>query len=331
MADNSGVLVYAEVKDGKLAGVAREALGIGTRLAKTAGGSVSAVVLGKNTQAFGNELIAAGADTVYTVENADLATYQPDAYLQVIQEAIKKAAPKVVLMGQTDLAKDLAPKLAFRLGAGLTMDCIDLAYQQGKGLVATKPVYGGNARAIYETNTPIQVATIRAKAFEPLPQNAAHKGTIVALPAKIETATIKVRVLEVKKQESAGMRLEDAPVVVSGGRGLGGPEPFKKLEELAKLLGGAVGASRAVCDAGWAPHGLQVGLTGKTVTPDLYIAVAISGASQHMAGCTGAKTIVAINKDKECNIFKEARFGVVGPWEEVLPAFLEACHELRKG
>ena len=329
MADTRGVLVFAEVSDGKLTAVAREALGIGTQLAKDLGGGLAAVVLGKGTEAFAKELAASGAQTVYTHEDEELATYQPDAYLQVLQHAVSADNPKVVLMGHTDTTKDLAPKLAFRLGAGVTLDCVDLAVDSERGLVATKPVYGGNARAISETKTDIQMATIRAKAFEPVARDESRQGVITPLDAKIDPDSVKVKVLEVKKEESTGLRLEDAPIVISGGRGLGGPDPFQQLEELAKVLGGAVGASRAVCDAGWMPHSIQVGLTGKTVTPDLYITVAISGASQHMAGCSGAKIIVAINKDKDCNMFKEARYGVEGDWQEILPAFIEMCRELR--
>ena len=323
MADNQGVLVFAEVNNGKLAAVAKEGIGIGAQL----GGGVSALVIGTGTAATGQELVAAGADKVYTFEDAELAAYQPDAYLQILEQAVAADSPKVILMGHTDTAKDLAPKLAFRLGAGLTMDAVELV-AEGDKLSATKPVYGGNARAILETSTDIRMATLRPKAFEPL-SDPSTSGTIIPLDAKLDQEAIKVRVTEVKKEESTGMRLEDAPVVVSGGRGLGGPEPFEQLEDLAKVLGGAVGASRAVCDAGWMPHAIQVGLTGKTVTPDLYVSIAISGASQHMAGCTGSKTIVAINKDKDCNMFKEAQYGVDGDWQEVLPAFIEMCRELR--
>lgn len=329
MADIGGVLVFAETKDGQLLAGGKEALGIGAKLAKGLNTGMAAVVLGRDTAGRARELIAFGAQTVHAGENADLAAYQPDACLQVLLRAIEAARPRVVLMGHTDATKDLAPKLAFRLKAGLTMDCVDLSLKDGKTLVATKPVYGGNAQAVYETSTDVQVATLRAKAFDPLPRDDARRGEVKALDARVDGSKVKVRVLEVKKEQSTGVRLEDAPVVVSGGRGLGGPEPFKKLEELARVLGGAVGASRAVCDAGWLPHSYQVGLTGKTVTPDLYIAVAISGASQHLAGMSGAKTVVAINKDKDCNMFKEARYGVVGDWQEVLPAFVDMCRELK--
>ena len=328
MADNRGVLVFGEVKDGALTGLAREGVALGLQLAGEAGGQVTAIVIGPDAEAQAKELIASGAQKVYTFESADLADYQPDAYLQVLLKAVETANPKVIVLGQTDTGKDLAPKLAFRLKSSLSMDCVDVTLEDGK-LVATKPVYGGNAQGIYESDADLHAVTLRAKAVEALEPDGSRQGEIVALDAPIDESAVRVRVVEVKRQEAEGIRLEDASVVVSGGRGFGGPEPFEQLEELAKVLGGAVGASRAVCDAGWLDHSYQVGLTGKTVTPDLYIAVAISGASQHMAGCSGSKNIVSINKDKDSNIFKESRFGVVGSWEEVLPAFIEMVKELR--
>jgi electron transfer flavoprotein alpha subunit len=325
---NTGSLIIAEVNDGKLAGVSREAVAMGVGLSKELGGEVSAVVIGTGTQAAASELVAAGAQKVYTVENADLASYQPDGYVQVVVAVAEKVQPKLILTGQTDTGRDLAPKVAFKLGASLTMDTVEIGVE-GDKLTATKPVYGGNARATFESTADAHMMTIRVKAFEALESDQGRSGVIEPFDFSLDQATMKVKVIEVKKQESEGVRLEDAAIVVSGGRGLGGPEPFDQLEELAKVLGGAVGASRAVCDAGWVPTTLQIGLTGKTVTPDLYITVGVSGASQHMAGCSGAKNIVSINKDKDCNMFKESRFGVAGVWEEVLPAFIEMCRELR--
>ena len=330
MADRQGVLVIADVNDGKLMAISREGVALGLELASEVGGEVTALVMGANTGAHAQELTASGAQKVLTVDNASLDGYQPDAYLQVAQKAVEAVDPKVVITGQTDTGKDLAPKLAFRLQASLTMDIVAASANGGK-LSVTKPVYGGNAQANYETEADLHVITVRPKAFDALEPDSSRSGSIDPLDVSIDEAELKVRVLDIKKEASAGIRLEDAPVVVSGGRGLGGPEPFEQLQELADLLGGAVGASRAVCDAGWMPHAMQVGLTGKTVTPDLYITIAISGASQHMAGCSGSKNIVSINKDKDCNIFKESRYGVVGSWEEVMPAFIETVRELRGG
>jgi electron transfer flavoprotein alpha subunit len=190
-------------------------------------------------------------------------------------------------------------------------------------------VYGGNALAtVTFSSADPQVVVLRGKTYEPLAPDATRKGDVVRVDISLEPSVVRVRHVETVRQEAADQRLEDARVVIAGGRGLGGPEPFEKLEELARLLGGAVGASRAVCDAGWLDHSYQVGLTGKTVTPDLYITVGVSGASQHMAGCSGAKNIVAINRDADANIFKEASYGVVGDWSKVLPAFIEAVGEL---
>ena len=325
MADNQGILVFAEVSDGKLLGVGKEGVAVARSLA--AGGDVSAIIIG-STGDLGAELIAAGADKVLTFENADLASYQPDAYAQVMLQAVEAVSPKVVIIGQTDVGRDLAPKIAFKLGASLTMDSVNVTMDGGT-LKATKPVYGGNAQATYASDAALHVVTVRVKAFEPLPADSGRSGSVEALDVTVDESAVQVRITEVKKQKSEGVRLEDADVVVSGGRGFGGPDPFEQLQELADALGGAMGASRAVCDAGWLPHSYQVGLTGKTVTPDLYIAFAISGASQHMAGCSGSKNIVAINKDADANIFQEARYGVVGEWEEILPAFTDMVRELK--
>ena len=195
-------------------------------------------------------------------------------------------------------------------------------------MLQTKPVYGGNARAIFTSESEPQIATVRAKAMSPLERDASRQGEVITIEAGLESAAVRTKVLEKVSQEVEGVRLEAAEVVVSGGRGIGSAEGFAQLEELAKLLKGAVGASRPPCDSGWVPDVFQVGLTGKIVVPDLYIAVALSGSSQHMAGCSGCKNIVAINKDAEANIFREARFGVVGDWKKVLPAFTEKVREL---
>ncbi len=330
MADSKGILIIAEAADNKVTNISKELLGIGRKLAKDLGQELSAAILGKDVAGLAKELISYGADNVYVVQDPSLATYQPDAFLMAAEKVCKDVNPSVVLLGHTDAGRDLAPKLAYRLKAGLTTDCVELKVDAAtKKVVQTKPVYGGNARADFVCETGLQMATIRPKAFEALEANASRTGNVVEVKGAVDAAKIRTKVLEFIKQEAKGVRLEDAPVVVSGGRGLGGPDPFKHLEELAKVLGGAVGASRAVCDAGWMPPTIQVGLTGKVVSPNLYIAVAISGASQHMAGCSGSKFIVAINKDKDANIFKEARYGVVGDWKEVLPPFIEMVKELR--
>ena len=232
-------------------------------------------------------------------------------------------------MSRTTEGRELAPRLAFRLGVGLAQDCLEVSVDEStRTLLANRPVYGGNAVAVVSCEHTPQIAAIRPKAYEPTEADAGRQGQVVSFPVELDASQARTRVVETVREESEGVKLEEARVVVSGGRGLGGPEPFSGLEELAKLLGGAVGASRAAVDSGWVPSSYQVGLTGKAITPELYITVAISGASQHMAGCSGAKCIVAINKDADANIFKDARYGVVGDWERVLPALTEAVREL---
>jgi electron transfer flavoprotein alpha subunit len=215
--------------------------------------------------------------------------------------------------------------LAFRLGTGAAMDVVQIEAEGGR-LLATRSAYGGNARAqVSFVNSPA-VITVRAKSQEPLPEQAGKSGDVEKVTVDVGDA--RGRLASHEKVQSEGVRLEDAEVVVSGGRGLGGPEAFEQIEELATILRGAVGASRAVCDLGWYPVANQVGLTGKVVSPNLYVAVAISGASQHMAGCGGSRNIVAINKDPDAPIFKAARFGIVGDWKQILPALAKELRAL---
>jgi electron transfer flavoprotein alpha subunit len=206
------------------------------------------------------------------------------------------------------------------------MDCIDLEIEGGR-LVMTRPVYGGNAHAKYTSKTLPQVATVRLKAFERLEPDTSRTGEVTSMSFDPETG--QSRIISREEIIAEGLRLEDAKVVVSGGRGLGSREGFEELTKLAEILGGAVGASRAVVDLGWVPVSMQVGLTGKVVTPDLYIAVGISGASQHLAGITGARNIVAINKDEEADIFKVSRFGAVSDWKPFIAAFIEELRKLK--
>ena len=332
MPDNKGVLVYAEVVEGKLSAIATELLGCGKKLATDLGQELSAVLVGSNVNSLAQEAIAFGADKVYVVDDPLLADYRTDAYVSVMEKVAKQVMPQIILLGQTSVGRDLAPRLAFRLNTAATLDCVALEIDPGsKRLLQTKPVYGGNAQAVFTCDSDPQIVTVRAKAMTALKRDDAKKGEIIAIAAGLDASAIRTKVLEKKKEQVAGIKLEDAPVVISGGRGMGNAEGFKQLEELAKLLKGAVGASRPACDSGWIPDTAQVGLTGKIVAPDLYIAVGISGASQHMAGCSGAKTIVAFNKDPEANIFKMAHYGVVGDWKVLLPAFTKKVKELVSG
>ncbi len=329
MAEATGVLVLGDVSGDSLGPTSREMLAAGRRVADDLREGLAIGLLGDTLTAPSQQAISHGADKVYAVTHPLLRSYQVDLYLAAMEALCREVNPRVILMGRTTEGRELAPRLAFRLGAGLAQDCLEIKVDPAtRELLANRPVYGGNAVAVVSCNYTPQIAAIRPKVYEPLTPDASRQGQVVSFPVELEPSIVRSRVVNVVKEEAAGVKLEDARVVVSGGRGLGGPEPFKEIEVLAKLLGGAMGASRAAVDSGWVPSHYQVGLTGKTITPDLYITVAISGASQHMAGCSGAKVIVAINKDAEANIFKEARYGVVGDWRKVLPAFTEAVREL---
>lgn len=321
----SGVLVFGEAtEDGKLAPHTGDLLGA----AKSLGGQATCALLGAGVESLASECTALGADKVIVVDDPVLKDYQGDAYVPVGERICKEVDPLVVLFGQTMIGRDMAPRLAARMNTAVAMDCVEVSLE-GEKLLASRPCYGGNARARYSINGMPQMATLRAKAYDPPERDESRQAEVVKQSADVSADVIRARVTGRTKEEVEGVRLEDAAVVVGAGRGVGGPEGLKSLEELAGLMGGAVGATRAVCDMGWYPVGAQIGLTGKVVTPDVYIAVALSGASQHMAGISGVKNIVAINKDPEANIFRAARYGVVGDWKEVIPAFTEKAKELK--
>ena len=327
--DAKGVLVIGEMQDGQLSVTAKELLAAGRAIVGVLGEELSAGLMGSSVDRAAQEAITFGADRVYAVNHPLLGEYQVDLHLAAMEQLLKGTAPNVVLVSRTLNGRDLAPRLAFRLGVGLAQDCLEVSVEPGTGRVlANRPIYGGNAMATVRCLDTPQLAAVRPKAYDPLEPDASRQGEVVPFEVELDPSMAKIKVVQVVKEEAAGVKLEDASVVVAGGRGLGGPEPFAQLEELARIMGAGVGASRAAVDSGWVSHSWQIGLTGKTITPDLYITVGISGASQHMAGCSGAKILVAINKDADANIFKESRYGVVGNWEKVLPAFTEAMREL---
>lgn len=332
MAENKGILIGGEVSEGKLDSVTTELLSIGRKLADDLGQELSAVLIGSGLDGLGNEAISFGADKVYVIDNPLFKDYVTDSYVAALEKLAKEMAPEILLVGHTSMGRDLGPRLAFRLGTGVTMDCVDLAIDsETKLLRKVKPVYGGNAMAVYISESRPQMAAIRAKTMEPLEQDTSRSGEVIPFDSDLDESVARAKVVDRVKEEVTGIKLEDADVVVSGGRGLGGPEPFADLQKLADMLHGAVGASRPPCDSGWVPDHYQVGLTGKLVSPNLYIGVALSGSSQHQSGMSGSKNIVAINKDPEANIFGIAHYGVVGDYKKVLPAFIEKCKELTSG
>ncbi len=336
MDNHSGVLVYGEISDGKLASVTLELLGIGRKLADTLGRQLSMVLIAKNAGEYGQEAIFHGADRVYAVEDAPAEGYEGASYTAVLEKLCQETVqPAVVLLGQTLRGRDLAPRLAFRLDTGLVMDCVWLEIDaESKGLMAKRPVAGGNVLATYSVNSDgPQLATVRKKAMDPLERDEGRQGEILQVPAGIEESAVKARLIERVKEESAGPDLETADIVVSGGRGIDNPEDFESYiaQGLAKVLGAAVGGTRAAVDFGLISEQHQVGLTGKIVGPNLYFAVALSGATQHITGCSGSKHIVAINRDENAQIFNFATFGIVGDYKKVLPPLIEKLNEVMSG
>jgi electron transfer flavoprotein alpha subunit len=315
----NGVLILAELAEGQLAPITQELVGAAQRLGA---GPVSAMLLGSGVESAASKV--SGVEKVYVVDNAALARYTTDGYTHAAAAVAQQADPAIILLGQSDIGRDLGPALAYKLGTAVAMDTVAMEMKDGR-LHTTRPAYGGNARAINGFATSPAIATVRPKS-----QDAAVGGSVGEIvKVDFDASGIRTKVTKHEVAEAEGVRLEDANVVVTGGRGLGGPENFDVIEQLAHLLGGAVGASRAVADLGWRPVAEQVGLTGKVVSPTLYIAVAVSGASQHMAGCSGSKNIVAINKDPDANIFKAARFGIVGDFKTIMPPLIEAVKKVK--
>lgn len=319
------VLVFVEQRGGDLKKAGLEALGEGKRLADAQGGRAVAVLAGQNVAALAPELGAWGADRVLVADDARLSRYATGAYVRAVQSAVDKVKPAALLMGATAMGKDLAAAIAARLEAGLAADCVELSFSDG-ALVARRPVFSGKAYATVKVLSNPALATLRPNAF-PARKGSGGAPPVEKLDVSFRPEDLRAATREISLAAGGKKELTEAEIVVSGGRGLKGPENFKLIEDLAAALGGAHGASRAVVDAGWRPHAEQVGQTGKTVSPNLYIACGISGAIQHLAGMSSSKVIVAVNTDKEAPIFKVATYGIVGDALQVIPALIE---ELKK-
>jgi electron transfer flavoprotein alpha subunit len=330
MDSYKGVAVFGETSDGKLLSITMDLLGGGRKLADQLDEELFCLLFGHEVSGCAQEAIAYGADRVYVVEDPQLKDYQGEIYTPAVVAMVKEILPRILLFGQNNIGRDLAPRLAFRLQTGLSTDCIELDIDPKTSLLRqTRPVYGGNALATVVCQTLPQMATVRRKAMSSHMRDDTKKGKVITSNVNIDPGKVRTKIVTRAKEEAPGIRLEDAAVIVSGGRGIGSREGFQSLEELAKLLKGAVGATRLPCESGWVPTTAQIGLTGKIVTPELYFAVAISGASQHLAGCLSAKTIVAINSDPDANIFNVAHFGAVGDWQQILPSFIEKVREFK--
>jgi len=326
-----GVFVFAEQVDGNIAGVTYELLGKGSELAATLNTEVTAVVLGSGIEGRANSLAQYGADRVIVADDPVLATYMTEPYVKVLTDIIRQNKPEIVLYGATAIGRDLAPRVSARVHTGLTADCTKLEIQEETGnLMMTRPAFGGNIMAtiLCPDHRP-QMATVRPGVMMRMdPKAGAACKQEVYEPVNL-AASKNVDILEIVKKVRKKMDIMDAKVLVAGGRGMGCKENFKLIEALAEALGGAVAASRAVVDAGWQEKEVQVGQTGKTVRPNLYLACGISGAIQHLAGMEESDLIIAINKDESAPIFEVADYGIVGDCCKVIPSLIQMLKELK--
>jgi len=330
--DWSGIWVFAEFRHGTIAPVTFELLGIGRTLANERGVSLSAVLLGHDIEQFSDQLIAAGADTIYLADDAALGQYREDVYGRVLEQLIREHKPEVVLAGATAIGRSVIPQVATVLGAGLTADCTQLAIRKKDGmLLQTRPAFGGNIMATIECpHTRPQMATVRPKVMPPLEPDTSREGEIIQVVLPEQMLDSRVEVLETVISDQEQVNIQEVEVLVAGGRGLESEKGFDLIKELADELGAALAASRAAVDAGWISYPHQVGQTGKTVCPKLYIACGISGAIQHAVGMQSAEIVVAINRDKNAPIFDIATFGVVGDLFEIVPVLARKIREARK-
>ncbi|MET3697336.1 electron transfer flavoprotein alpha subunit apoprotein [Bacillus oleivorans] len=318
------VLVLGEVKDGSLRNVSFEAIAAAKTIA--GGGEVVGVLFGSSVSAFGNELIQYGADRVVAVEHENLASYTSDGFSQAFMAVYEQEKPEGIVFGHTALGKDLSPRIASKLQNGLISD-VTAIDEAGGNLIFTRPIYSGKAFEKKIITDGIVFITIRPNNIDALAKDESRAGDVSTLSVDIKD--LRAIIKEVVRKASEGVDLSEAKVIIAGGRGVKSKEGFEPLKELANVLGGAVGASRGACDADYCDYSLQIGQTGKVVTPDLYIACGISGAIQHLAGMSNSKVIVAINKDPEANIFKVADYGIVGDLFEVVPMLTEEFKKLK--
>ena len=314
MANN--VLVIAEQRDGVLKKVAFEMLGVGAELAAALGGTVEAALLGSGLSDLPDALAQYGATKVYVADDEGLAAYSSEGYTDTLAGFVGQVEPAIILIGATAMGMDLGPRLAARLGVGLASDCTALEIDSGR-LLATRPIFAGKALAKVKLNSDPQMATVRPN-VQPAPEPD-EAATATVEPVTALTGNVRAVVVDIVGAGEGEIDVSEADIIVTGGRGVGGPEGFAPVRSLAKTLGAAVGASRAAVDAGWIEHAHQVGQTGKTVTPNLYIACGVSGAIQHLAGMRTSKVIVAVNKDPDAPIFNVANYGIVGDLFEVVP------------
>lgn len=326
-----GVWVYAEQRHGEISSVVYELLNKGSELAKTLNVPLSAILIGSNISAKAKDLINRGADKVYVYDDPILAEFQDDPYSCILADLIKEEKPEIVLMGATNIGRSFASRVAAKIYTGLTADCTALEIDsETRNLMQTRPAFGGNIMATILTprHRP-QMATVRHKVFKEAKVQEGKTGEVINKTLDAQKIINRTKFIGFFKDQSADVNISDADIIVSGGRGLGNPEGFKLIKELADLLGGAVGASRAAVDSDWIPYSHQVGQTGRTVAPKIYIACGISGQIQHMVGMSSSDTIIAINKDKDCPMMQTATYSLVGDLYEIIPAIIKEIKNAR--
>ena len=321
------VLVLAELNGNDLDNGVFELLSLLNNL-NVSKDEITVGVLGDNLQDKDAILKQIPCSEILAHSNIDTNNLNPNILSKLASSMIEDLQPNKILISKTNLGQDLAPRLAFKFGWGLVNDCLNIEKNENNDWTGIRPIFGGNFMAKINIKTPTEIYCVRPKVFDSLTDKTiSPEIEYKQFTNDLET---KTKVLKRINEQSEGIKLEDADIVIAGGRGLGGPEPFETLDEIAGLLNAAVGASRAVCDAGWMDHSYQIGLTGKNISPNLYLTVAISGASQHMAGCSNSKHIVSIDKNVEANIFNDAEFGAIGDWKNILPGFLDTLKDLVK-
>lgn len=320
-----GVWVYAEQKHGNIQRVTYELLGAGRKLADSRKTYLAAVLLGNGIEQKAKELISYGADKVYYASSPEIENFRDEPYSRIISKMIIKYKPEIVLCGATNIGRSLIPRVAVQIGTGLTADCTGLDIDSSTGfLLQTRPAFGGNIMAtIVTANNRPQMSTVRHKVMKEAILQPNRTGEIIKVDFAKQDFYSRTKLLNFVEELEETVNLTEADIIVSGGRGIKGPENFSLIKELAKALGGAVGASRAAVDSGWIPYSHQVGQTGKTVCPKIYVACGISGAIQHLVGMQSSDTIIAINKDPDAPIFKVASYGIVGDLFEVIPELVK--------
>jgi electron transfer flavoprotein alpha subunit len=323
------VAVFVEQHEGTVSGVSFEMLGEGRKCADRLGEKLVAILIGNDMKSQADELVTYGADTVYYLDGPDCAVFRDDTYATLVSDLVNEIKPAILLAGATAIGRSFIPKVAARVYGGLTADCTKLEIDVEKRLLlGTRPAFGGNLMAtIICPNHRPQIATVRHKVMKPAQKDDKRAGEVIVRAIAGGTVKERTTIADIIKEVESTVNITEADIIVSGGRGMQKPENFALLRELAEVLGGAVGASRAAVDAGWIPYSHQVGQTGKTVCPKLYIACGISGSVQHMAGMQSSNYIIAINKDPGADIFQIANLGIVGDLLQVVPELTKAFRQ----